>query len=679
MRFKERILIFFCSCFFILPGIIHAGVGDTLKRITVPVASPTGIGVSIEADCDGNLYYTNYSSAFLYKMDKNGTLLDTKPLTDAANGMGIYLDALAWDNTRQMLWSGSNGNIYLIDPATGIATLKFTDNNHWFGILDGIAYDHSDNTIWVSGDAVSWIDHYMPDGTFLGTLIPSIGGASISGVQVGLGDLLYLGTSGTGEIMQVKKSDGSFISSFTTIGGRDEDLGCDMVNFAPKLAIWSKDAYDNTVYAIEVPALTCACSECITDTINNPQAICNGASYLINSHTYSTAGTYYDTIPKGSNCNSIIITTLTINPTNPDYIQNVSASICNGDNYIFPDGTSSSVSVIHTSNLNPIVECDSIIVTTLTVNPTYTQNISASVCSGSVYTFPDGSTSSSATTHTSNLVSANGCDSSIVTTLSINPAYSLTGSAFICFGDIYTFPDGTTSSVDVTHTSNLTTISGCDSIISTTLRINPSHNLNISASICDGDLYLFPDGYIAFTPTTHTSNLYTIAGCDSIIVTDLSVNPLYSQNVSATICSGEVYTFPDGTSSAGASVHLSNLLSQSGCDSVIITDLAVSSIITQDLIPNIFTPNTDNINESFRPFSSLPDWETSNLFEIYELIIFNRWGVKIFQSSDPKQSWNGKTLSGSEAAEGVYYWIVNFKSKCSPEGEELTGFVHLLR
>ena len=56
------------------------------------------------------------------------------------------------------------------------------------------------------------------------------GGAlgSISGVQTGLGDLLYLGQNGLVSIVQVKKSTGAFISSFASPGGgRDEGLECD--------------------------------------------------------------------------------------------------------------------------------------------------------------------------------------------------------------------------------------------------------------------------------------------------------------------------------------------------------------------------------------------------------------------------------------------------------------------
>src|SRR5207244_2716145 len=53
---------------------------------------------------------------------------------------------------------------------------------------------------------------------------------------------------------------GSFISSFSSPGGRDEDLACDNINFLPYLVIWSRDAYNNTIDAIEVGDGTCKCA-----------------------------------------------------------------------------------------------------------------------------------------------------------------------------------------------------------------------------------------------------------------------------------------------------------------------------------------------------------------------------------------------------------------------------------
>lgn len=51
-----------------------------------------------------------------------------------------------------------------------------------------------------------------------------------------------------------------------------------------------------------------------TYTVNNPQTICNGKTYTFNGHSYTTAGTYRDTLQTATGCDSIIVTQLTVNP-----------------------------------------------------------------------------------------------------------------------------------------------------------------------------------------------------------------------------------------------------------------------------------------------------------------------------------------------------------------------------
>ena len=253
----------------ILPMVALATPGDTLARIFVPVPSPVGIGIGIAVDCDGNLYYTNTNVDTLYKMDKTGLLLDKKPLTDAASGAPISFGAISWDRTRNKIWAGTDnsGNpplIYLIDPTTGVSTFRFSGQAGCCGFTDGIAYDGSDNTIWHSDDVADSISHYDTSGTYLGSIVPKdasgIPYTTISGHVVGKGNIMYVGLNGLGTIVTVDKTTGDFISSFATVGGRDEDLECDVINFAPLEVLWSKDAYDNSVYAIEVETGTCICA-----------------------------------------------------------------------------------------------------------------------------------------------------------------------------------------------------------------------------------------------------------------------------------------------------------------------------------------------------------------------------------------------------------------------------------
>jgi hypothetical protein len=160
----------------------------------------------------------------------------------------------------------------------------------------------------------------------------------------------------------------------------------------------------------------------------------------------------------------------------------------------------------------------------------------------------------------------------------VHPNYNTNETASICQGQTYTYPDGSTSTTTETHTSNLTSEFGCDSVIVTDLTVLTTFNSNESASICDGDTYTFPDGTTGTNAQTYTSNLTSQGGCDSVIVTTLTVNSVTTTNESASICDGATYTFPDGTTASTAQVYTSVLTDGNGCDSTIITDLTVNAV-----------------------------------------------------------------------------------------------------
>ena len=71
------------------------------------------------------------------------------------------------------------------------------------------------------------------------------------------------------------------------------------------------------------------------------------------------------------------------------------------------------------------------------------------------------------------------------------------------------------------------------------------------------------------------------------------------------------------------------------------------------LIPNVFTPNGDKMNDVFTV-------ESENI-ETIEGVIYNRWGQMMFSWDHLKGYWDGTTLSGSEAPDGTYFYIIKAK------------------
>jgi hypothetical protein len=244
----------------------QAGVdnpGDQLAVIFAPV--PGTIGVSVAANCRGELFYTNYQVDSLYKMTAAGVLLDRVPLRDPT-GAPISIGEMSWDEGRQMLWGATDDSpthgIYLIDPVTGMATYQFTGMGG-YDLTDGLAFDPTDGTIWHSTDVSDSIAHFSATGLLLGYLTPldanGLPQGLVSGICVGTNNTMYVGHNGLGLITRVNKSTGAFISTFAVPGGRDEGMECDAINFAPTLAVWVKGAYDNSFTAFEVDTGTCVC------------------------------------------------------------------------------------------------------------------------------------------------------------------------------------------------------------------------------------------------------------------------------------------------------------------------------------------------------------------------------------------------------------------------------------
>ena len=72
------------------------------------------------------------------------------------------------------------------------------------------------------------------------------------------------------------------------------------------------------------------------------------------------------------------------------------------------------------------------------------------------------------------------------------------------------------------------------------------------------------------------------------------------------------------------------------------------------LMPNAFSPNGDGINDIYKPKSG---YQNITEFRAY---IFNRWGQKLFEWTDPATGWDG-TYKGSPVKDGVYFCLVKAK------------------
>jgi gliding motility-associated-like protein len=105
------------------------------------------------------------------------------------------------------------------------------------------------------------------------------------------------------------------------------------------------------------------------------------------------------------------------------------------------------------------------------------------------------------------------------------------------------------------------------------------------------------------------------------------------------------------------------------CTSTATVVIVVEDGLTME-IPNVFTPNGDDVNDIFYI-------KSTGIKEI-SLQIFNRWGEKLYEFSGPKASWDGLAPNGQEVPEGTYFYFVKATGFDDTEIEK-HGSVNLFR
>ena len=90
-------------------------------------------------------------------------------------------------------------------------------------------------------------------------------------------------------------------------------------------------------------------------------------------------------------------------------------------------------------------------------------------------------------------------------------------------------------------------------------------------------------------------------------------------------------------------------------------------------IPNTFTPNGDERNNTFQPvFTS--GFDPYN----FTMMIYNRWGEVIFETHDATIGWDG-TYRGDIVQEGAYTWRIKVKEPQNDRKHEFTGHVNIMK
>lgn len=179
----------------------------------------------------------------------------------------------------------------------------------------------------------------------------------------------------------------------------------------------------------------------------------------------------------------------------------------------------------------------------------------------------------------------------------------------------------------------------------------PSFATQVDVVICKDERYNFHNQIISKSGNYKTV-LKTAQNCDSLVQLNLRVADEEFDTVEAKIFEGEYFHVgPYKYNQAGT--RNVTLQSVYGCDSLVFLDLQYYKIFK----PTAFSPNDDGNNDRFTFFGD------SDLKQISDLQIFNRWGDQVFQNqnmapNDVMAGWDG-FFKGKPAPNGVYVYLVN--------------------
>ncbi|MHA4846074.1 NHL domain-containing protein [Flavitalea antarctica] len=222
------------------------------------------------------------------------------------------------------------------------------------------------------------------------------------------------------------------------------------------------------------------------------------------------------------------------------------------------------------------------------------------------------------------------------------------------------------------------------------LKISPKPLLADRETICsrEGHIldpgefksYLWHDGSTGRTFEARDKGLYFVtvtneSGCtgsDTAEIRSLVASPTVALPADTLVCEGTILTIrPDRTFSSylwsDGSTNNTLKVNRAGTYSVEVSDannckardsmvLNYKTCVFADQVlaaPNAFTPNSDGLNDFFRP-------KIPGVISGYQFSVYNRWGQMVFETRDRNKAWNGgisTSDTSSDISSNTFTWV----------------------
>lgn len=449
----------------------------------------------------------------------------------------------------------------------------------------------------------------------------------------------------------------------------------------------------------------------------NTATICSGQTATLtangaNTYTWSTGSnnssinvnpittTVYSFTGAIGSCDGVSSTTvfvnaaptLTVNATDICAGQTATLTVSGANTYTWSNGINGSsqtvspvITTTYTVNGTDANGCINTLTASAVVNVATTPTINintASVCSGQTATL----TASGATSFTW---------STSETTATINPAPINTSTYFVVGSNGGCVSSATTLvTVDNTSlTTNSFTFSTCPS--QTVALFGTGSNSTTTTYTWSNGVNTYSQTVAPVNTTTYVVNGTSLSGCPAlsgtVIVNVNSISASYSGITGSIMTIGEILNL-NNTSTGQTSIiwdycdglstdeQLTIPITDTGSCCIKLTAInsacrdSVTNCVkyvnpTTVSIPNVFTPNGDGKNEVFKVKST--GLKTLNC------IIYDRWGLKMYEWDGVNGFWDGSAKSGS-APDGTYFYIINYTDQKDKSTAE-KGYLNLFR
>lgn len=335
--------------------------------------------------------------------------------------------------------------------------------------------------------------------------------------------------------------------------------------------------------------------------------------------------------------------------------------------------------------------CDTII-QTITVKGTPQSRITQAICAGNGYQLPGGTPVFESGTYTDTVQTPAGCDSLVTTVLLVKTPQIQEVSRQLCFGETLMVGD-TSYGTNGVFTRHLQTPEGCDSTIILTLSVRPQLTGKRSFTVCLGQTV--PDGDTVYaTPGTFTRRLRSAqTGCDSLHTTEVTVINLNLTTVpDTTVPPNSIvalkafsdaenlrYQWTGDVEPACAScAETEVMVPHSTSFLVTVRDTLLQCVATRRVavkvlcpieVPNLVTLNFDRVNDAFY-LKNQPC-----IRRLVEVEIFNRWGDLMYRKSELSNEYS--PIVWQPTKPGTYFYHLT-ADVFENEYQSFTGWVQVI-